>query len=190
MPPRLLSDKAIKGEIGDVARSFGFVDTVHGANGASSVWTQNKFCNQYAAMPSLHFGYSFLIGLTIITVPLNTKCRSKALYIPLHRDSATSPPKAPYKLCLPSWQRMICIIVGTMYPLAILTAIVSTANHFILDAVAGMLVCIFSLYSNRVLLNLLWIEDWFLWCVRIHKPDPEVADRRRQRALFTPQALN
>ncbi|KAI5288422.1 hypothetical protein KEM52_001166 [Ascosphaera acerosa] len=211
MPPRLLSDESVEGAVGDLARSYGFVDTVHGVDGASSVWTQNKFCNQYAAMPSLHFGYSFLIGLTIMTVPLNSRSRSRALYIPLrhrlsgdgsspspvsssrshlsHRHHAT---KAPYKICLPSWQRMICVTVGAMYPLAILTAIVSTANHFILDAIAGTLVCIFSLYSNRILLNLLWLEDWFLWCVRIHKPDPEVASRKRRRALFgTPvEALN
>lgn len=47
MPPRLLSDPSVEGPSGDLARSYGFVDTVHGANGASSVWTQNRFCNQY-----------------------------------------------------------------------------------------------------------------------------------------------
>lgn len=47
MPPRLLSDPNVSGEVGKEARSFGFVDTVHGAEGESSVWTQNKFCNQY-----------------------------------------------------------------------------------------------------------------------------------------------
>lgn len=47
MPPRLLSEESVKGPEGDLARSYGFVDTVHGANGARSVWTQNRFCNQY-----------------------------------------------------------------------------------------------------------------------------------------------
>jgi hypothetical protein len=47
MPPRLLSDKEVPGEIGDLARSYAFEDTVHGKNGAGSVWTENKFCNQY-----------------------------------------------------------------------------------------------------------------------------------------------
>jgi hypothetical protein len=47
MPPRLLSDKDVEGPIGDLARSYGFTDTVHGAEGAGSVWTSNKFCNQY-----------------------------------------------------------------------------------------------------------------------------------------------
>lgn len=42
MPPRLLSDPDVKSEMGDLARSFGFVDTVHGTDGAVSVWTANK----------------------------------------------------------------------------------------------------------------------------------------------------
>lgn len=47
MPPRLLSDPAAEGPEGELARTYGFVDTVHGANGAGSVWTENRFCNQY-----------------------------------------------------------------------------------------------------------------------------------------------
>ena len=47
MPPRLLSDTNVIGEEAELARSFGFVDTVHGAEGARSVWTENRFCNQY-----------------------------------------------------------------------------------------------------------------------------------------------
>jgi hypothetical protein len=47
MPPRLLSDPEYKGENAAEAKSYGFVDTVHSATGESSVWTTNKFCNQY-----------------------------------------------------------------------------------------------------------------------------------------------
>jgi hypothetical protein len=47
MPPRLLSDTSIEGPDGVIAKSFGFVDTVHGKVGARSVWTENRFCNQY-----------------------------------------------------------------------------------------------------------------------------------------------
>jgi hypothetical protein len=47
MPPRLLSDTSIEGPDGVIAKSFGFVDTVHGKAGARSVWTENRFCNQY-----------------------------------------------------------------------------------------------------------------------------------------------
>jgi hypothetical protein len=47
MPPRLLSDPEYTGPDAKEAKSFGFVDTVHGADGDSSVWTTNRFCNQY-----------------------------------------------------------------------------------------------------------------------------------------------
>lgn len=47
MPPRLLSDPKAQGPEATEGRTYGFHDTVHGAGGESSVWTQNKFCNQY-----------------------------------------------------------------------------------------------------------------------------------------------
>lgn len=47
MPPRLLSDPNYQGPGAEEAKGYGFVDTVHSADGESSVWTTNKFCNQY-----------------------------------------------------------------------------------------------------------------------------------------------
>lgn len=47
MPPRLLSDQNVMDVIGDLPGGYGFVDTVHGVSGAVSVWTRNRFCNQY-----------------------------------------------------------------------------------------------------------------------------------------------
>lgn len=49
-------------------------------------------------------------------------------------------------------------------------AIIATANHFILDAVAGSVICGLAWWDNDVLLSLLALEDWFLLLVRIHKP--------------------
>lgn len=161
MPPRLLSDPDVPGEIGREARSYGFVDTVHGAEGESSVWTQNKFCNQYAAMPSLHFGYSLLIGLTIMSIPL----------APEHMKSSTVHVSRYIRLRIPSSRRLLCLLMGIAYPTIILIAIVATANHFILDAVAGATVCGLAWTGNRLLLNLLPLEDYFLWLVKIHKPE-------------------
>lgn len=66
--------------------------------------------------------------------------------------------------------------MGTFYPALILLAIIATANHFILDAVAGSMVCGVAWWGNDVLLNLLVIEDWFLWVVRIDKPERVVVD--------------
>ncbi|KAL7795393.1 PAP2 superfamily domain-containing protein [Trichoderma ceciliae] len=145
MPPRLLSDPNYHGPAAVETKSFGFVDTVHSSAGESSVWTTNKFCNQYAAMPSLHFGYSLLIGLTVATLPVN----------------GIQPN---------SWKRIVIAVLGLFYPALIFTAIVATANHFILDAVAGAIVCGIAWNANGLLLNLCIFEDYFLWLVRIHKP--------------------
>ncbi|KKK16236.1 hypothetical protein ARAM_001787 [Aspergillus rambellii] len=161
MPPRLLSDENVSGPQGKLARSYGFVDTVHGEKGAGSVWTENRFCNQYAAMPSLHFGYSLMIGLTILTIPL-----------PVHHRRRTRIRLGSIGFQIPSWRRMACLFLGVAYPFTILVAIVATANHFILDAIAGAVVCTVGWKFNGILLNLIPVEDYFLWLVRIHKPDP------------------
>ncbi|EON97873.1 putative integral membrane protein [Phaeoacremonium minimum UCRPA7] len=153
MPPRLLGDPTYEGPDAPEALSYGFVDTVHSKDGESSVWTTNRFCNQYAAMPSLHFGYSFLIGLTVATLPIET----------------------PRRL---SWKRISLVVGGMIYPAIILSAIVATANHFVLDAVAGAIVCITAWHANGFLLNLLAMEDWFLWVVRIHKPSKALVDSK------------
>jgi len=135
MPPRLLPE-------GD---GFGFVDTVHDGK-VSSVWTKNIFCNQLAAMPSLHFGYSFVIGLTIATLPSSSYMQSNV------------------------FRRIILVAIGVSYPLLLLVTIVATANHFILDAVAGFFVAIIGWHVNGVLCNLLPLEDYFYYLIHIHKP--------------------
>ena len=169
MPPRLLSDPTVEGEVGDLARSFGFVDTVHGEGGEGSVWTENRFCNQYAAMPSLHFGYSLLIGLTMMTIPLAPSSDS---------TSTSTRRRRILGMRLPAWdtRRLACVVVGVAYPATILVAIVATANHFILDAVAGAMVCGVAWWSNGVLLNLLVLEDWALWAIGLHKPEFETVE--------------
>lgn len=54
MPPRLLSDPSYNGASAEVAKAFGFVDTVHGEKShAGSIWTQNKFCNQFGLPDTL-----------------------------------------------------------------------------------------------------------------------------------------
>jgi len=169
MPPRLLSADTSQGETGKLARRYGFVDTVHGPGGEGSIWTDNRFTKKFVAMPSLHFGYSLLIGLTVATIPLNrAHASTTSMVLPLMNRS--HPSLAP-KITIPSWRRLLCVAVGFFYPALILVAILATANHFILDAVAGSIVCAAAWYGNDVLLNLLVVEDWFLWVVRIHKPE-------------------
>ncbi|KAH7318312.1 PAP2 superfamily-domain-containing protein [Stachybotrys elegans] len=163
MPPRLLSDPTYDGDNAVEAKSFGFVDTVHSTAGESSVWTTNRFCNQYAAMPSLHFGYSLLVGLTVATLPI-TSVRAS------------------------SWKRIVLFVTGMSYPALILTAIVATANHFVLDAVAGAMVCGLAWYGNGILLNLCALEDYFLWTLGIHKPvnycDADTADEPERKSFL------
>ena len=77
---------------------------------------------------------------------------------------------------MPSWRRLACLAVGFAYPLVILVAIIATANHFIVDAVAGALVCGLGWRFNYLLLNVLPLEDYFLWLVQIHKPEPTAVD--------------
>ena len=151
MPPRLLSDTAVTGPSGEKARAFGFQDTVHRTGkDRGSIWTTNKFCNQWAAMPTLHFGYSLLIGLTIMSLPLRTRGRG-----------------------LLSWRRTLCVGFGIGYPLLILVAVIATANHFFLDVVGGAIIIALAWAGEMALLNLLPLEDWTLSLLRIHKPDEE-----------------
>lgn len=104
-----------------------------------------------------------MIGLTIMTIPL-----------PQQRRTVLRTRLTRVRLTLPSWRRLMCLILGFSYPFIILVAIVATANHFILDAVAGALVCALGWRFNGMLLNLLPLEDYFLWLVRIHKPEPSL----------------
>ncbi|KAF8131361.1 PAP2 superfamily-domain-containing protein [Mycena galopus ATCC 62051] len=136
MPPRLLP----------TSDGFGFVDTVH-TNKVASLFTTNRFCNQLAAMPSRHFSYSFVIGLTIATLPTHSRSR------------------------LLPWGKWV---LGMSYPTLILVAIVSTANHYVLDAVAGFVVVAIAWNTNEVLKSLLVVEDVFLYLLRVHKPRGQI----------------
>jgi hypothetical protein len=73
MPPRLLSDPTYDGPQAEPAKGYGFVDTVHGKDGASSVWTQNRFCNQYG---KLSLNSSDSIGLSPPSLPVNLSLTS------------------------------------------------------------------------------------------------------------------
>ncbi|GAA3026866.1 phosphatase PAP2 family protein [Kitasatospora albolonga] len=93
-PPRLMTG-------GD------FIDTVkvHDTWGSMASGAAANVSNQYAAMPSMHIGWSLWCGLTI------------------------------FFLARPLWVRLL----GLLYPAVTLLVIVSTANHFWMDAVGGIL---------------------------------------------------
>lgn len=83
MPPRLLSDPNYQGPDAQEAKGYGFVDTVHGADGESSVWTTNKFCNQYGESgPHFHpcleeKMYSVLRSATAEYSEANAQCQQR-----------------------------------------------------------------------------------------------------------------
>ena len=54
-----------------------------------------------------------------------------------------------------------------------MVAVIATANHFFLDVVGGGFVIALAWAGERVLLNLLPLEDWALSVLRIHKPEAE-----------------
>lgn len=123
-----------------------------------------------AAMPSLHFGYSLMIGVTITTFPLPSQHHLSQTLRPLFLNYS-HPRLSPNPLRLP-WHRIVCIVFGITYPFTILAAIIATANHFILDAFAGAIICGLGWWGNSVLLNFLPLEDYyFFWILRIHKPE-------------------
>ena len=82
---------------------LGLTDTVTAHSNAYRVLQPPAFVNQYAAFPSLHFGWNLLIGLAI---------HGNARW-PLIR------------------------LMGLALPAVMLFAIIATANHFLIDALAG-----------------------------------------------------
>ena len=73
--------------------------------------------NQYAAMPSIHFGWNLLVGIALAT------------------EARTAIARA----------------FGALIPVAMVLSVVVTANHYILDIVAGGGVCLASLAAAKAL---------------------------------------
>jgi hypothetical protein len=94
------------------------VDTVSQYSTAYRVLQPPALVNQYAAVPSLHFGWNLLIGIALIMTA----------------------------------RRLPMRIFGALMPVSMGLAIMLTANHYILDAVAGGAVALAGLlvaYSIR-----------------------------------------
>ena len=86
--------------------AWGFVDTVLDQYNTGRPLTPSFFVNEYAAMPSLHFGWNLLAGVAIWLASRHIGIRAFAV----------------------------------LMPLAMLADIILTANHYFLDAAAGLLV--------------------------------------------------
>ncbi|KAK6595538.1 integral membrane protein [Botrytis cinerea] len=143
---------------------YGFLDSV-GRNNAQSVWMQGNYVNSLAAMPSMHFGYSFCIGVTLI------------YHSGLFRRNLETGEKRKNKF----WM-LFYVFLGLAYPLYILITIVATANHYYLDAFVAFFVAIAAFLCNRIFLILLPVEDLLFWCLRLEKPIPTTGDRFRRKS--------
>ncbi|KAF4211098.1 hypothetical protein CNMCM5878_003157 [Aspergillus fumigatiaffinis] len=146
MPPRLLPD------------SYGFYDTVRQEH-AESVWVGGKSVNQFAAMPSLHFTYAFVIGCTFIY--------HSGL---VHRLQGRPVRKSPLT-------QIFFMVMAFVYPLLVLSVIIATANHYWLDATVATFTVTICFLGNRVLLLLLPVEYCICWALRLAKPIPTTGDR-------------
>lgn len=120
--------------------SYGFDDVLHPKPGTGvgqpSDWSNNRFQLTIAAMPSLHFGTSLLIGSSVAVFGRHTLLR----------------------------------VVAPLYPTVMLLVVLATANHWVLDCVAGVLVVGLGYTINPVLLVFKPIEEWLFWLVRTEKP--------------------
>jgi len=112
------------GELADELHQpdYGFVDTLRTVGGLWSFDSKklDAVSNQYAAMPSLHIGWSTWCMLVMLTF---TKKR---------------------------WAKALAVA----YPILTLTVIVATANHYIIDAVGGLVIL------GAGYLVAAWVERW------------------------------
>jgi PAP2 superfamily len=99
--------------------SRGFTDTVLAFHtwGSYASGDLAKASNQFAAMPSLHIGWSLWCGIVIVA------------------------------LAERSWVR----VLGAIYPVATLFVIIGTGNHYLLDAVGGVLALALGFGVQRLL---------------------------------------
>ena len=137
---------------------YGFVDSVS-LQDAESVWMGGEYVNLLAAMPSMHFGYAFCVGCTFVHESGMFRNRSER-----RQQSAVA--------------RACMFVFGLWYPSFMLAAIVSTANHYFLDAFAAVFVVGLAFLCNRVLCLFLPLEEALLWVLRLEKPVPITGSRK------------
>ncbi|KAJ5899103.1 hypothetical protein N7495_003847 [Penicillium taxi] len=145
MPPRLLP------------KSYGFYDTVRQEH-AESIWVGGESVNQFAAMPSLHFTYAFVIGCTFI------------YHSGILARLAGKPTKS-------NFVQFGFLALAVVYPALVLSVIIATANHYWLDAAVAVVTVTCCFRFNRLLCLLLPLEFGFCWVLRIAKPVPTTGDR-------------
>jgi hypothetical protein len=128
-PPRELPELAARFDPNAPSYVRGFIDTleVH-LHYAYDTQSTRAFVNPYAAMPSLHFGWDLLLGLGIIW----------AFRPSGHIASAETRLRG---VSTRGWI-WVAVPLGVALPVLQVFSITLTANHFLLDAVAGGIVAL------------------------------------------------
>ena len=134
-PPRLLPELAAQFDAAAPTYILGFFDTLEAYLGyAYDTQSTRAFVNPYAAMPSLHFGWDLLLGFAVIVA-----FRRTAL----------------------AW---FAVAIGVALPVLQIFAITTTANHYLIDAVAGGIVAIAGLGVALALRR--WGYPWLVKRIR------------------------
>jgi len=140
-PPRELPELAARFDSDAPAYVRGFIDTLQVHLGyAYDTQSTRAFVNPYAAMPSLHFGWDLLLGLGIIWA-----------FWPSGRGGAAI---APQRGASTRWWFWIALAIGIALPVLQVFSITLTANHFLLDAVAGGIVALMGIGIA------VWLQRW------------------------------
>jgi hypothetical protein len=104
---------------------IGVVDTVAEHSNFYRVLQPPPLTNQYAALPSLHFGWNLLIGIALMRESTHRAGR----------------------------------LVGAALPLAMLAAVVLTANHYLVDTLAGGAIALIGLRLALIIQNRSPVEE-------------------------------
>ena len=140
-PPRELPELAARFDPNAPSYVRGFIDTLQVHLGyAYDTQSTRAFVNPYAAMPSLHFGWDLLLGLGIVWA-----------FWPAGGRSA-----AKTRLQGVSTRRWLWVaaVIGVALPVLQVFSITLTANHFLLDAVAGGVVALLGIGVA------VWLQRW------------------------------
>ena len=134
-PPRELPELASQFDAAAPEYILGFFDTMEAYLGyAYDTQSTRAFVNPYAAMPSLHFGWDLLLGLAVI---------------------------AAFRRTVLAWP---AVAIGVALPVLQVFSITTTANHYLIDAVAGGIVAIAGLGVALALRR--WGYPWLVQQVR------------------------
>lgn len=145
----------------------GYIDTLYSISHADVYTSTRRFVNPYAAMPSMHQGYSLLFALTIVIMLRSEILASKAetaddddseaglVSKTADTDSRLATVRAYISEVMQRYNRYHLLsretrqnerklflisllpIALLAYPVFMFVVIVGTGNHFVLDAIAG-----------------------------------------------------